>query len=297
MIDSIEKHLRNQNTAFTFSVLIPTWNNLEYLKNCVRSIQKNSTLPIQLIIIVNEGSDGTKDWVQSQEYLDYIASPVNLGICYGLNSARSLVKSDYIVYVNDDMYLLPNWDVALYSEIQSVDTKSFMLSSTMIEPVDSGNRCVVVRNFGTDIVQFDEQGLLGTYTGLYTKNWSGSTWPPNLVHVDLWDMVGGLSIEFSPGMYSDPDFSRKLYEAGVRHFKGVGNSLVYHFGSRSVRRIKKNSGRDTFLRKWGISSRTFTGKYLRSGDPYCGKSETPHLSTGTRLINRLKQMLSCWHKS
>ncbi|MBL0025914.1 MAG: hypothetical protein IPO98_13350 [Saprospiraceae bacterium] len=31
----------------------------------------------------------------------------------------------------------------------------------------------------------------------------------------------------------------KLYKAGVRHFKGLGNCLVYHFGSKSTTRIKE----------------------------------------------------------
>ena len=44
-------------------------------------------------------------------------------------------------------------------------------------------------------------------------------------------LVGGMSIEFSPGMYSD--LSKKLYESVVRQFKGVGKSLVYHFYSES----------------------------------------------------------------
>ena len=31
----------------------------------------------------------------------------------------------------------------------------------------------------------------------------GATIPPNIVHRDIWDLVGGYSIEYSPGMYSD----------------------------------------------------------------------------------------------
>ena len=47
--------------------------------------------------------------------------------------------------------------------------------------------------------------------------------------VELWDLVGGLSTEYSPGMYSDPDFSKKIYEAGVRIFKGKGRKLGISF--------------------------------------------------------------------
>jgi len=81
-------------------------------------------------------------------------------------------------------------------------------------------------------------------------------------------LVGGLSTEFTPGMYSDPDFMMKLWQVGVRYFKGVSESRSYHFISKSVRRIKKNNGRKQFLKKWGISNSTFREFYLRMGSPF-----------------------------
>lgn len=42
-----------------FSIFIPTWNNLPFLKLCVESIEKNSAYPHEILIHVNDGSDGT----------------------------------------------------------------------------------------------------------------------------------------------------------------------------------------------------------------------------------------------
>ena len=61
------------------------------------------------------------------------------------------------------------------------------------------------------------------------NDWMGATIPPNIVHRDIWDLVGGYSIEYSPGMYSDPDFTAKLYMCGVRFMKGLQASRIYHF--------------------------------------------------------------------
>ncbi|MFA6922869.1 MAG: glycosyltransferase [Bacteroidales bacterium] len=293
MIENIIKYQRTNKTNYKFSVLIPTWNNIEFLKLCINSILKNSHFEIQIIVIVNEDEDGTLEWLENQKEIDYVHSKNNIGICYGLNIARALVKSEYMVYVNDDMYVLPNWDLELHKEIEHIGSKSFMLSCTMIEPTDTGNSCVIVKNYGQDIQSFKEEILLNEYHDLFVNDWSGSTWPPNVVHVDMWDLVGGLSIEFTPGMYSDPDFSRKLFEAGVRLFKGKGNSLVYHFGSKSTKRIKKNNGRKTFLLKWGITSNTFTKKYLKIGKSFSGNITTPVLNKKTILINKLKRIISC----
>ncbi len=80
----------------------------------------------------------------------------------------------------------------------------------------------------------------------------GAVWPPNIVHRDMWDLVGGYSIEYTPGLGSDPDFSAKLWMAGVRYFKTLGSSMCYHFMSASVNRVRKNVGHLQFLRKWDI---------------------------------------------
>ena len=79
--------------------------------------------------------------------------------------------------------------------------------------------------------------------------------------------MGGYSIEFSPGMSSENDFSMKLWSAGCRVFLGVGDSLVYHFAEVSTRRMRKNDGRRQFLMKWGMTQSGFGRYYLRRGEP------------------------------
>ena len=295
MIDNFIEYPLSKDQNYTFSVVIPTWNNLEYLKNCIESISQHSVHQHQIIVFVNEGTDGTPEWLNEYnlENLDYIHSPENVGICYGVNHCRSMVKSDYIIYINDDMYVLPGWDEELQAAIDRLDTRMFMLSSTMIEPLDTGNNCLVVKNYGTDLDSFKKSDLLNDFQGFKRSNWQGATWPPVLLHVDAWDLVGGFSIEFSPGMYSDPDLSFKLMQAGVREFMGVGSSLVYHFGSKSTIRVHKNRGRKMFLAKWGISSRVFRKKLLLIGKEYAGPLPDPDLSIRNRLINRLKRMVNC----
>ncbi len=251
-----------------FSILIPSWNNLGFLKLCIESIEKNSAYKHEILIHVNDGSDGTLEWVRQKGY-KHTHSEENIGVCYALNGLRPLATTDYIMFMNDDMYVCPGWDTALVEEIKRIGHKMFFLSSTLIQPRPFFCKSVIApANYGETVESFDEERLLREYATLPHGDWLGATWPPNVVHKDLWDLVGGYSIEFSPGMYSDPDFSAKLWMAGVRLFKGVDKSRVYHFEARSTHRIVKNDGSLQFLRKWGITSGSFIRDILHRGEPF-----------------------------
>lgn len=251
------------NNRPLFSVFIPTWNNLPFLKLCIESIEKNSAFSHEILIHVNDGSDGTLEWVRSRGY-KYTHSEENIGVCWAMNGLRPLMTTDYVMYINDDMYMCPDWDRVLYDEICRQSDKRWYLASTMIQPKAHPRRpnSVAVGEFGRTVEEFDEAGLLAAYKSLAPADWRGAVLPPTVVHRDMWDLVGGYSIEYSPGMASDPDFNAKLWLAGVRTFKGLGKSLCYHFMSVSVNRIVKNDGPIQFLRKYGITIRAFQEQIL-----------------------------------
>lgn len=280
------------NEKALFSILIPSWNNLAFLKLCVASIRKNSSFPHEILIHVNDGSDGTLDWVKA-EGLKYRHSPENIGVCYALNGLRPLVTTDYVLFMNDDMYVCPGWDTALYEEIQAIGHEMFFLSSTLIQPRPFFCKSVIApANYGESVETFEEERLLREYMTLEHGDWQGATWPPNVVHRNLWDLVGGYSIEYSPGMYSDPDFSAKLYHAGVRIFKGIDKSRVYHFEARSTHRIVKNDGSLQFLRKWGITSSSFMRDVLHRGEPYGKEVDTEQMLRRDILRSKWKRALT-----
>ncbi len=257
-----------------FSIIIPTWNNLPFVQLCVESIRKNSTFPHQVVLHINDGSDGTLEWAK-KEQLDYTHTPDNAGICIAVNMAGAICTQDYIVYMNDDMYVCPLWDKYLAEEIKAIGTDNFMFSSTMIEPADHNNPCVIVSNYGSTIETFDEQKLLRECNTFEKKDWAGSTWPPTIVHRKYWFITGGYSIELSPGVSSDDDFAMKMWQVGCRVFKGIGKSRVYHFQSKSTLRVKKNNGRKQFLMKWGINQSTFNRYFTRRSELYTGPQQEP----------------------
>ena len=268
------------------SIVIPTYNNLDYLKLCLKSLIKNSSFNHEIIIHINDGSDGTSDFIKANNY-KHTSSIDNIGLCTSINKATKLVSNQYILYTHDDMYFCPNWDKVLLDEVKSLNHDNFYLSGTMIEPY-SGH---IVCDFGADLNTFNEDELLSKYKDINFYDHQGSHFAPHLVSKKLWDKVGGFSEEFNPGIGSDPDFNMKLWKEGVRIFKGLNDFKVYHFGSLTTRKKKnfiQNRGDKIFLKKWGFSIKFFKKYYLKSKTKYDGPLNEPK-----KTFNYFLDLLIC----
>ena len=136
-----------------FSIVIPTLNNFNYLKICLESIKKNSTLEHEIIIHVNEGKDETLDYVKKNNYI-YTYSEQRLGLCSATNLAAKKASKEYILYSHDDMYFLPEWDIILRNELSKLKDNLFYLSGTMMGPGEHINF-----DCGTTYENFDENKL------------------------------------------------------------------------------------------------------------------------------------------
>ena len=260
-----------------FSIIIPTFNNIKYLKLCIESIKKNSTFNHEIIAHVNLGEDGTKEYLD-KENIEYTFTNYNAGICEGMNKATKKANFDFILYSHDDFYFCPKWDEILNEEIKKIGHNRFYLSGIMM------NNGPLKFDAGSDFETFDEKKLLENYEKINHFDFQGSTWAPHLIHKEIWNKVGGFSEEFYPGTGSDPDLNMKLWREGVRIFKGLSKCKVYHFGSIVTRKYKKHptiqtesgsKGGKIFLLKWGITFKFFKKHYLRSDSKYEGELSNP----------------------
>ena len=278
-----------------FSIIIPSLNNLDYLKICINSLEKNSKYNHQILVHVNVGSDGTKEYLKKKK-ITYTETNQNIGLCKAVNLISKKATFDHIMYSHDDFYFCPNWDEAIYKEIQNIKHKNFYLSSTQVNTFQiSDFEC------GESYVDFNEKKLLSNINKKEFNDLQGSTWAPHLVHKDLWFKVGGFSEEFFPGAGSDPDFALKLWSIGVRIFKMIGDSKVYHFESKTLRDEQKfiyfsnkdlgSTSSKIFLKKWGISPKFFRKHYLRANSIYKEELKRPNIN-----ISYLVEIIICKFK-
>ncbi len=251
-----------------FSIIIPTWNNLPFLKICVESLRQYSAVDHEIIIHVNDGSDGTLEWVKA-EGLKYSHTENNVGVCMSVNNLVDLASHDWVLYLNDDMVACPGWDSAFSNAIASTETDLALFFSTLIQPKIGKNIHMVEHDFGSTPETFDAAGLLKHHLDEVREDAEGAASQPTLFHRKWWQAVGGYSLEFSPGMSSDDDLLMKFWIVGCRHFRVVGASRFYHFVCKSTGRLKHTKGGRVFVMKWGITQGEFYKIYMAA------LSETP----------------------
>ena len=261
-----------------FSIIIPTFNNLEYLKLCLKSLKKNSNYEHDIIIFINEGNDGTLTYAKDNN-LKFLHSNINKGVCFAFNESAKIAKNKYLVLAHDDMYFCPRWDSVFFDELKKIKVEDFFISGTMVQNFKS----YIYLDCGNSHSNFNEDKLLKELPKIKFNDFQGSHWQPSLVPLTTWNKVGGFSMEFSPGLGSDPDFSMKLWKIGVRLFKGLGSCRVYHFSSISLRKRAWNNGAKTFLLKWGISIKFFKKYYLRSDSVFYDILNEPKKNFGYYL--------------
>lgn len=234
-----------KDSQYGYSILIPTLENLSYLKLCIKSIRDFSCQNHEIIVHVNNDDIKTIEWLESEE-IKFTQSKTNLGVAGAMNAAQKLATRDLLMYINDDMVVLPKWDYYInkYLEDNKIDNTGW-ICGTLIEPITKHNRYRVFKNYGRNPKSFKLDKLLGDVESLRReKNLNGAKCPPNLIHREAWEKIGGYSEEYWPGSGTDADLAKKMYDIGCRTFVGIGKSLTYHF--ISVSRDKLPPGRPAY---------------------------------------------------
>ena len=139
-----------------FSILIPTLNNLKYLKFCIKSIIKNSKLNNEILVHVSEDFEKTTRNYLLKEDISFTYTEENVGLCTAINIVAKKAKFSHLVYSHDDMYFCPNWEKPLKDEIKKIHHNKYYISGSMIEQ-NSGH---IKFDCGANIEEFDEQKLL-----------------------------------------------------------------------------------------------------------------------------------------
>lgn len=90
------------------SIVILTWNGIEYTKQCLESLKKYTVYENYEIIIVDNGStDGTIEYLKTLTDITFIENGENLGFVKGNNVALNRIKDENcdVILLNNDMII------------------------------------------------------------------------------------------------------------------------------------------------------------------------------------------------
>lgn len=91
------------------SVIVPTYNGLERIRKCLLSIFSQSSLPAEVIVVIDGPGDGTYEFLH-QEYREKIKiiSQENTGRAATRNAGVEKANSAVLLFVDDDIELEPD---------------------------------------------------------------------------------------------------------------------------------------------------------------------------------------------
>ncbi|UYO05189.1 glycosyltransferase [Paenibacillus sp. PSB04] len=236
------------------SIIILTYNKLEYTQACIESIRRFTPRgTYQLIVVDNLSTDGTRDWLAEQTDILTIFNDKNVGFPKGCNQGIELATGDNILLLNNDVLVSQGWlDLMTDCLYSSIDIGA-------VGPVT--NSAYGDQEITASYTTIDEMwGFANTYNAVTKPDWEQKLKLIGfcmLIKREVIEKVGLLDEAFSPGMCEDSDYSFRIMKAGYKNIL-CRNVFIHHFGSTSFgdmpeqRQQLWNRNRETFEKKWGF---------------------------------------------
>ena len=303
------------------SFIIPSRNNLKYLKQAYNSIRKNQSVEHEICIADDASTDGTSEWVLAQMKRDkWLKLHINKGpdrlghtILYDtlVNDYSTL---DRVMIFHADMYLTPDSD----KEIDKYLKEGVVVSLTRIEPpLHPDGPEKILLDYGIEPEEFKEEELLQTVKNIQNgddgilygplslnQDTSEGIFAPWAIMKSDWDYIGGHDPIFAPQSKEDSDIFNRFYLAGYE-FVQVWRGLVYHMtcrGSRVKAGAIRNPDGQVFMKnreseEWLVQNQKSTREFIRKWGHFV-KHDTmmkpivpPKYNVGFVVENCTSQML------
>jgi len=260
------------------SFIIPSRNNLKYLKQAYNSIRKNTLYPHEICIADDASTDGTKEWVQSIIdsgedaclKLHINEGPERLGhtILYD-TLINEYATHERILIFHADMYLCPKSDEAIDKHLEP----GKVVSLTRIEPpLHPDGPEKILEDFGIEPEEFKEEALLKKVTTLQLQHgtdynfakFTEGIFAPWAIYKEDFLAIGGHDPLYAPQSKEDSDIFNRFVLAGYELIQ-TWEGFVYHMtcrGSRFKDGAMRNPAGQVFMK--GRESTEWLEQNLRS---------------------------------
>ncbi len=92
------------------SLVVVTFNALEWSRRCIQSIAEHTAVPYELIVVDNASTDGTREFLRDEvRNATIIFNDANLGFGVAANLGAARARAPIVVFINSDVIVSPNW--------------------------------------------------------------------------------------------------------------------------------------------------------------------------------------------
>ena len=250
------------------SFIIPSRDNLKYLKWCYKGLRKNCSQEHQICMADDASTDGTWEWMVEEQKKNKNLSiyrnegPDRLGLTVLYDYlAEELATNDVIMFFHADMYPCKDMDKKILNRLE----RGTVVSATRIEPpLHPDGPEKIISPLGFEPEEFDEEKF-DKDVELYTKSeYTEGVFAPWALHKEDYFDVNGHDQLFIPQSREDSDIFNRFYLNGYQ-FRQIWDGFVYHLTSRGSR-FRDGVGKDSeewkysnsrnmrnFIRKWGTT--------------------------------------------
>jgi glycosyltransferase involved in cell wall biosynthesis len=242
------------------SFIIPSYNNLQHLKNVYASIQKHA--PQAEVILLDDGStDGTQDWIQQQDCIKY-RSEERVGHTILYDKGIELATNEIVGILHADMILGPNY---IENLIKHLEPGKVVCATRIEPPLHPEGREKIIKDFGLDFdtlnIEAFEQFVSEAQTEFKDQTTKGM-FAPWILYKSDFQAIGGHDPLFAPFPYEDSDIFQRWILAGYELVQSR-DAFVYHLTCRGHRwneqigkdddyyKIVSERAGKNYLRKWG----------------------------------------------
>ena len=92
------------------SIIIPHWNGVDVIAECLESLQKTTYQNLEIIVVDNKSIDDSIERIRNNfKNIIIFENEQNEGYAGGCNRGSEIAKGEYLLFLNNDTIHEPNW--------------------------------------------------------------------------------------------------------------------------------------------------------------------------------------------
>ena len=114
------------------SIVIPNYNGKHFLENCLKAVFSQTIENMEVIVVDNGSTDGSQEYLNTYPGVRVLKMDKNYGFCGAVNAGIKEAASEYVILLNNDTEVEPDFAKELLTAIKA-DDRIFSCSSKMVQ--------------------------------------------------------------------------------------------------------------------------------------------------------------------